>query len=199
MNNQMNQLIEEDDVYLAEQIRNGDSDAFTKLYSKYFASLYFFVLNKTNDREVAKDIVQDLFAHIWNKGATLMIRDNVMSYLYTSAKNRVLDYYSKEKYRIAYLDYLEISDFEETYETDFLIREKMFIERMDQVLNTLSPRVKEVFELSRRHYLSHKEIAIKLSLSEHSVKTYIKDALKLIKMRLYAFPWILLLIYLKRF
>jgi RNA polymerase sigma-70 factor (ECF subfamily) len=155
-------------------------------------------LNKTDDREVAKDIVQDLFVHIWNKGAELIIRDNVMAYLYTSAKNRVLDYYSKEKHRIAYLDYLEIADFEETYETDFLIREKMFTERIDQVLHKLSPRVKEVFELSRKHYLSHKEIATKLSLSEHSVKTYIKDALKLIKVRLYAFPWILLLIYIKK-
>lgn len=182
-----------DDNELLKNLQKGDKTAFHILYQKYYRILYLHVYQKLRDRETAKDIVHDLFANIWQKKETLKINGKLSSYLYASTRNRVLDYISKEQSKSHYLDSFVIHMKAEQSDTDYMLREKMLKEQIEKVLNSLSPRVREVFELSRVHYLSHKEISKKLNLSEQSVRSYIKDSLKVLRMRLSAFPWILLL------
>ena len=185
------------DLFLLQKLKDGDNIAFQELYNKYFGILYLHVYQKLKDREVAKDIVHDLFISIWQKRADLSIKGQVSSYMYAAIRNRVIDYISKEKSKLKYLETLTVPSQQVSSETDYLLREKLLAEQIESVLNRLSPRVKEVFELSRKEYLSHKEIAHKLNISEHSVRGYIKLALRLLKMKFGSILYLMLIFFCK--
>lgn len=191
------QKIEE--AELLKELQQGNTVAFQKLYNAYFALLYLHASRKLQDREAAKDIVHDLFASIWQNRYTLSINGAISSYLYTAIRYRVIDYMAKEKSRTNYLAALPPLSASYTTDTDHLIQEKLLQEQIERVLNRLSPRVREVFELSRQHYLSHKDIASKLNLSEHSVRSYIKEALRLLRTKLGSLLWVFLLFFCKYF
>lgn len=185
------------DLFLLQKLKDGDNIAFQELYNKYFGILYLHVYQKLKDREVAKDIVHDLFISIWQKRADLSINGKVSSYMYAAIRNRVIDYISKEKSKLKYLETLTEPSQQVSSGTDYLLREKLLAEQIESVLDRLSPRVKEVFELSRKEYLSHKEIANKLNISEHSVRGYIKLALRLLKMKFGSILYLMLIFFCK--
>ena len=68
--------------------------------------------------------------------------------------------------------------------TDHSIREKQLAALIEKGISDLPPKMKEVFELSRKHKLSHKEIAEKLNLSEQTVKKQVNNALKILRVKL---------------
>ena len=180
-------------------LRQGSDTAFEFLYNKYYGVMYLHAYNKLRDRETAKDIVQDIFTGIWQRKEYLEIKTGLSSYLYSSTRNRVIDHISKEKSKAGYLD--SLADYEEKgySATDHLLREKMLQQQIESVLGQLPPRLREIFELSRKQHLSHKEISKKLNLSEQSVRTYIRDVLRILRMRFGALPWIIFLLYYKFF
>lgn len=182
-----------------QKLRDGDKTAFEFIYTKYYGSLYLHAYHKLRDREIAKDIVHDMFAGIWQRKETLEITSSLANYLYTSIRNRVIDHISKEKSKANYME--SLSGFPErgAEATDHLLREKMLKAQIENAVNNLSPRLKEVFELSRKQHLSHKEISEKLNLSEQSVRSYIKDALRILRMKLSTLIWISVLVYFKLF
>jgi len=95
------QKIEERD--LLQELKNGNSLAFQKLYNTYFALLYLHATNKLQDREAAKDIVHDLFASIWQNRYTLAIQGEISAYLHSAIRYRVIDHIAKEQSKTKYL------------------------------------------------------------------------------------------------
>ncbi|WP_312186258.1 RNA polymerase sigma-70 factor [Sphingobacterium sp.] len=191
------QKINEKELLL--ELQGGDKLAFQKLYNMYFALLYVHATRKLQDREVAKDLVHDLFSSIWQNRFTISIKGEISAYLYSAIRHRVIDYVAKEKSKTNYLASLPASTTYHAVDTDYALREKLLKEQIERVLSKLSPRVREVFELSREHYLSHKDIAKKLNISEHSVRSYMKEALRLLRSKLGSLLWIGLLFFCKFF
>lgn len=188
-----------DEKELFLRIRNGDKKAFEVLYTNFYGALYLHAFQKLNDREIAKDIVHDLFLTIWQKKELIIITGKLSSYLHICIKNKIIDIISKEKSKAKYLDSLNIQ-LELTFETpDAQVREKDLQDQIENILHQLPPRIKEIFILSRFQYLSHKEIALKLNLTEQTVRGYIKDALKVFRMRLSSLIWLAIIIYCKYF
>ena len=68
---------------------------------------------------------------------------------------------------------------------------------LEKGINNLSPKVKEVFELSRKENLSIKEIATKLNVSDQTVKNQISTALKTLKLHLNQLLSVLLVLLLR--
>jgi len=64
---------------------------------------------------------------------------------------------------------------------------------IEQEIDALPEKMREVFRLSRDNGLSHKEIANQLSLSEYTVSNQITSALKVLRVKLGAFFFTLLL------
>lgn len=72
-------------------IKNSSEELFCHLYEKYFSSLNRFSFHIIM-REESKDIVHDVFFKLWENRAFLSSETNIKTYLYTSVKNRSLDY-----------------------------------------------------------------------------------------------------------
>ena len=166
-------------------LRADDHGAFNEIYERYKGLLVNHAYNKLNGNlEDAKEIVQEVFSNFWHNRHLLPVINVLKAYLYTLVRNRVLNYIQHQNVVTRYADSFAQYEQEYDYSTDRLIREKQMLEIIDREINALPTKMKEVFLLSRKNYLSHKEIAEKLDISEHTVKNHIKSALKILRNRL---------------
>jgi RNA polymerase sigma-70 factor (ECF subfamily) len=165
-------------------LKEGDCRAYTEVYNRYSESLYAHVLKRLNDREEAKDVIQELYANIWANKEKIVIQGQLSSYLYKSVRNRVINILAHKEVATNYIDSLEqeIPNYKE--QTDYLIRQNQLAELIEKEINFLPSKMREVFTLSRKRYLTHREIADKLNISELTVKKQVTNALKILRSRL---------------
>ena len=171
------------DIQLLSLLKGGDRAAFSEIYNRYIYILLNHAYNKSRDRETAKDVVQEVFTTLWSRREDLQISTNLAGFLYTSVRNIILNQLShknvQEKYLISLLSFSN----EGQIATDHLIRQKQLIASIEKEITALTPKMRQVFELSRREYLTHREIAEKLEISEQTVSKHITNALKILRLK----------------
>ncbi|HBX46648.1 MAG TPA: RNA polymerase sigma-70 factor [Porphyromonadaceae bacterium] len=181
-----NAIAEDRDLVI--RLINNDQEAFCELYAKYKTRLLYFAAKFIKSNEFAEDIYQDAFAVIWQSRCFLDPEKSFSSYLYTVVKNRILntlrDIENNQKLKSHILDYsIDHSD-----TTNQFIEASELQAILDKALAKLTPRQRQVFEMSRDAQLSHKEIAEILGISVFTVQEHISIALKTIKSYLKEYP-----------
>ncbi|HKG06158.1 MAG TPA: RNA polymerase sigma-70 factor [Pedobacter sp.] len=172
------------DEELAALVAGADHMAFSELFNRYSSLLYIHAYKKLKERETAKDMVQEVLAMLWIKRTQLNGQNNVGGYLYTALRNKIFDYLSHQQVASKHVASLQEFMRKGTVLTDHLVREKQLIEIIEREIAALPPRMREIFELSRKEQLSHKEIAERLAISELTVKDQVKKAIKILKPRI---------------
>jgi len=181
------------DQELATLLKGGDGDAFAEIYERFFSVLYVHAFNRLRDKDEAKDAVQELFTSLWDKRESLSFT-NLSNYLYTSVRNRVMNVVSHRAVQSKYLSKLPKSIVIEECVTDHRLRERQLADIIAKEVATLPPKMREAFELSRKTSMTHKEIAEKLGITEQSVRSHVKNALKILRIRLGLALYIVLLL-----
>ena len=180
MPNYNNLTVEE----LAGLFSEGDEAAFKQIYDRFCIRMYRTAMQKVNSKEVAEELVQDLFANFWLKRDIIKINTNLEAYLSVSMRNLVISHIraslSKEKYvsdeNIKY--YLAENNIENGMdETDLNLA-------LEEAVGRLPEKAREVFYLSRFENQSTFEIADKLNISNKTVEYHITKALKFLRVHL---------------
>lgn len=182
------------DLQLASLLREGDRVAYTEIYDRYVFVLLNHAYNKLRNREAAKDLVQEVFAALWAKREDVCINSNLSGFLYTSIRNVILNQFAHQNVQTKYIASMLQFDKQEQATTDHMVREKQLRELIDEEIAALSPKMREVFELSRKDHLTHKEIAEKLDISEQTVSKHVTNALKILRIKLGIFVYLLWII-----
>lgn len=165
-------------------MKEGHREAFNKIYEIYWLKLYRAAFNRLRSEEDAKDLVQDLFASLWLKRGSLVINTSLSSYLFTGVKYRVINHIESNITKRNYLKSLREVALDIDNTTPEMIT-RMDLERyIDSGINVLSPKVKVIFELSRKEQLSIAEIAQKLNISSQTVKNQLGKAVKTLRVHL---------------
>jgi RNA polymerase sigma-70 factor (family 1) len=185
-----------DDLELVALTGRNDQRAFAELYDRYFDALYLHACQRLRDKAEAKDVVQELFSHLWSQRHTLSTTEHLSSYLYKAIRNRVLNILAHKAVEAKFLMTLQYENVTEAG-TDHRAREHQLERVMEQEIQSLPPRMRQVFELSRKQHLPYKEIATLLNLSEQSVRSHVKGALKLLRAKLGIWLYLAMLIWLK--
>ncbi len=172
------------DDQLLLSLCDGDHRAYTEIYTRYSGILYIHSYRRLRNREEAKDLIHELFATLWSKRAEISVQTKLSAYLYTSVKNRVIDLISRQKRQILYANSVEVSLKSQTDVTDHPIRLKELSQLIEKEIDALPEKMRQVFNLSRKSHLSHKEISEALDISEFTVRKQINNALKVLKPRL---------------
>ena len=166
------------DIEWADLVRSADDRAFKEIYDRYNKLLYLFAYNKLRNKEEAKDVVQDVFAWLLNNRTRFAINSSVSSFLYKSVLNKIFDIFRHQSVIRNYIEqgdhYIDI----DSTETDYLIREKDIAQMIRQEIDAMPQKMKEVYLLRFEQYLSAKEIAEQLNISENTVNTHLKRAAK---------------------
>lgn len=182
------------DQELINLLKKGDEVAFYEIYERYKGILHMHAYKKLGDFEEAKDVVQELFALLWSKRTALPETTNLSGYLYSSVRNRIFNIFAHKKVEEKYVTSFQKLNSEAIYITDEKIRENELAKQIEAEINALPERMREVFLLSRKENLSHKEIAENLDISVFTVKNHIKKALKILRTKLNSHAYIVFLI-----
>ncbi|MEW5845144.1 MAG: RNA polymerase sigma-70 factor [Bacteroidota bacterium] len=163
------------------KVIEGNHEAFAQLYDMYAERIYYFALRFMISKEDAENITQEVFVKVWETRDRLDVNLSLSSYLFTIAKNTIFNIHRKRVNELAYLEhlgnYLELNQVR--LENEIIFRDIQ--DHLEKLINELPPQRKKVFELSRKHGLSHKEIADQLNISEKTIETHIRLALKTLR------------------
>ncbi len=77
---------------IIDSINKGEIDAFHYLYKEYFPPLCIYAKNFTRDKEIAEEVVQDVFINLWEQQGHLNIENSLKSFLFVSVRNRCLNH-----------------------------------------------------------------------------------------------------------
>ena len=137
-------------------------------------------MHYVNDRNIVEDIVQDFFVNLWFDAPSIQIRTSVKAYLYTSIRNRSLDYLKhlkvEEKFHKKTLLKNESDNSFENYLAESELRHLV-----EKSLDKLPPRCREIFELNRFKGMTNQQIADHLGISKRTVELQISNSLKILR------------------
>ena len=172
-------LVNERELVL--RLIDGDEEAFCELYAAYKNRLLYFALKFVKSREFAEDIFQDAFTVVWQSRRFINPDASFSSYLYTIVRNRILnqirDMANEDKLKEHTLSHAVDS----ANETNNKILFDDLKDVVSRALEQLTPRQREVFNMSRDLQMSHKEIAEALGVSVNTVQEHISVSLKVIR------------------
>jgi RNA polymerase sigma-70 factor (family 1) len=168
------------DYLMMRVLHENDYHAFEQLFKKMYAPLCRFCTQFVLVKEVAEELVSDVFYTIWKKRAELAVT-SPKAYLFAAVRNRGYDYRRKAK-RLAWSDLRTASDMpsSEFGGQDILIQQEMD-EHLEKSVAKLPKKCRLIFELSRDQGLKYREIAASLNLSIKTVETQMGRALKQIR------------------
>lgn len=169
------------DAELLQLLKGGDHAAYNEIYHRFWALLYRHSLRMLQNDDMAKDVVQDVFTMLWIKRSELELRVSLSSFLYAAVRNRTLNQIDHTRVRTDYMASLQQAIEEGVFSTDELLNEKELAKRIEAELSQLPEKMRKVFEMSRLHDYSHKEIAEELGVTSHTVKKQVSNALKILR------------------
>ena len=170
------------DETLLSLVADGDKEAFTMLYRRYWESLFATAARALRSKAEAADLVQDIFLSIWNRRNDLRVTGSLAAYLQTSVRYKVIKYIEKNITRRDYLVLLTevlVNYQPPDAESQLQIKELQHV--IQSAVEQMPNKMREVYQLSRKHHLTHKEIAERLAISDETVKKHIQHALQIIK------------------
>lgn len=160
---------------------SNDIHAYNEIYERHWASLYRSAYNVLNDEDACVDVIQDVFVWLWEHRAEVRIQ-SIKAYLLIAVKYKIANYLRNEKVRASVYDRLpELNDYT-TY-----LDEEIDIKQLKEIIaicvNELPGRCQLVFNMSRNEYMTNKEIAEKLGITEKTVENQINRALKKLRIK----------------
>ena len=163
------------DAELLEQISADNHFAFDVLFDRYWEKLYKAAYARLGDDVIAQDIVQEIFIKLWQRRESISINTGLENYLHGAVRLSVISHFrSQQASDLRMQDALErINLLEDSIEAvaDYIDLEKT----LEQAVNGMPEMLKKVYML-RSDNLSVKAIAGELGLADQTVKNYIAEA-----------------------
>lgn len=174
-------MADEQELHLLEKIKEGDISSYEQMYSLLYPRLIGYAVRLLKNREVAEDIVQNVFVKFWVNRASLDLSKSGRSLLYVMTRNASLDYI---KSRYASSEALGKAASEKVSADpgpDEILDFNLQMTKIEKGISALPPQRQLVFRMSRTLHMSVKEIAEQLHISEGTVKKHIELAKKDLK------------------
>lgn len=166
-----------------EKIKKGDMKAFEFLFHEYYGYLCLYASKILNDHDTAEEIVQDFFVRLWEKREQIFIETSVKNYFFRSVKNLCLNSIQHDKIKAKHTQKV-ISQSEISTSDDESFVEFDLAEKIEESIQSLPQKRREIFRLSREEGLKYREIAKKLNVSVKTVETQMSLAIKTLREKL---------------
>ncbi|MEO8823916.1 MAG: RNA polymerase sigma-70 factor [Ginsengibacter sp.] len=164
---------------LLHQISLGDQLSFRQCYHHFYKNLLQFAFVLTRNKEVAEELVEDVFIKFWKNKKTAENIRNVKVYLYTATKNTCLNYLSSKAHKNITEPFDAINiEFASPLSPDQILIYRETFAKIKSAIETLPPRCKMIFKLIREDGLKYKEVADILNLSTNTVEAQMTIAIR---------------------
>jgi RNA polymerase sigma-70 factor (ECF subfamily) len=162
-------------------VAEGNERAFAQLYQHYTNTVYGVALTYTKSKDLAEEIVQEVFLKLWLQRSRLAALDNFENYLFIMARNQILNQLKSKLRQQAYVHHLTkvFSDPALTPEDQLMFKEAgMLVKR---AVDLLPPQQKLVYQMARQEGLALDLIARQLGLSRNTVRNHLAKAIETIR------------------
>lgn len=165
-----------------ELLKKGSSPSFESIYRRYSGKLYNFVMKVSKgDTYIAEELVQRTFIKVWETRKYVNPDKSFISYLCTIAKNMLLNEYEHQTVQYIYKEYVKVNMADVDISTENEVDKNLLEKYIDKLAESLPPKRKEIFILSRKEGLSNKKIAERLHITESTIETQLSKALAFMK------------------
>lgn len=169
------------DQSLAESIRNSNQGVFELVFNYYYSGLVVYADQIIKNMAVSEDIVQSVFMKLWETREVIEIR-SFRSYFIQCVKNRCIDHIRSQQVKQR-VDNRIPETINLVMEEDLWTKNELN-ELLENSIESLPPRCREIFKMSRFENLKIAEIADQLNISRRTVETQISNALKILRVKL---------------
>lgn len=176
----------QEDAVLFEKIKKGDEKAFERLFHSHYGHLCLFAEHFVRNHAEAEEIVQDIFMRLWENKSRITIATSVKNYLFRSVKNSCLNFLKHNQVKNQYAEKF-LSEASQAEPDDEGFIESGLFQKIEECINSLPEKRREVFRMSREEGLKYREIAEKLNISVKTVETHIGLAIKTLRDKLSQF------------
>jgi RNA polymerase sigma-70 factor (family 1) len=168
---------------LIESLQAGDEEAFTTIYKAYWYRMFLVAYRKLQHREIAEELIQDIFTRLWKEREKIHII-SLDYYLFSAVRYEVIDHIRSQGAQNQYLDYYKAFSSIEDCDTENTIAFNDLSKIVEEGLDILPVKSKEIFKLNRLDHWSVSRIAVHLHLSEKAVEYHLTKATKSIRVYL---------------
>ena len=170
-----------DEARLLKAWKGGDDKAFDEIYHQYHPRLYGFTLRMVKSREVAEELVQDVFMKVWNNRQQTDEDRCFQSYVYTLTKHHLFNHLRKQQPRTVRLQETLLSPMNAHNETEQGLINADYEAFYQRALATLPPQKRQIFELNRHHGMSYQEIARTMRIYDKTIEFHMRGCLKMFR------------------
>lgn len=174
---------------LALAIKSGDERALEVFFRMEYNNLVHFITSYITDGSAAEDIVQDTFITLWDKRFLIDEHQNLRSYVYKIARNKMLNHLRDDKYRRNRVD-ADIERLNLTALSDDYVLERIDALSLEELINKtylqLPEDVRSTFKLNREFGMTYSQIADSQKVPVKAVEYKIRKALQFFRKKLRA-------------
>ncbi len=157
--------------------RENDQRSFEKLFQLYFSKLYRFAYTFLKDREVAEEVIEDVFVKVWQNRRKLIAIKDINLYLYAAVKNQCLNKIKQNKSR------QNLNRFFPKEQVDLIDPEKKLLidelkAEIRDAVDLLPPKCKMTFKLLKEEHISYKDAAVLLGVSPKTIEAQMNTAIR---------------------
>lgn len=155
--------------------------AFQLIYDRHRNRIYQTAIRYLKSPYLGQDVVQDVFLKLWFERKNLKTDKPVEAWLYTVAKNNILNRLKKIANEWKALDHLAHFTSNSTVPAFEKAESAEYSQLLNKAVSDLPDQQKKVFNLARKEKLTYIQIAEQLNISPLTVKTHMTRALQNIK------------------
>lgn len=172
---------------LVLELISGDRSAFQQIYDQYHAKVYLFAHKHTKNIHAAEDIVHDVFLQIWEKREKIALGTPIEAQIFIITRSRIIN-----NYRRGLIKDNAYQTFSSQYQPSKTIdpfEDDESIQKLNQAIELLPPKRKQVFKLAKIDGLSYEEVAKALDISKSTVEAQMVKALKFLREQMTHLPF----------
>ena len=177
--NEVTNTDEEKELLL--RLQSGEEAAFTAIYNLYWKKMFYVAAQKLQNLAEAEEVVQDIFLDLWKRKENLPPVACLSAYLSVCVKYKVINILARRQQQWRYTQ----QAISQPFVHDHSLQQKLQAEELKEQIKNETARLPEkcrlVFEMSRQHGFSQKQIAARLGISEKTVESHISKAIRTLR------------------
>ncbi len=172
---------------IVELFKQGNQDAFEKIYRQYYKKVYLFARKHTSDSILAEDILHDAFLKLWEKRTLINPNVPIEAQIFVITRNLIINQYRREisKQQV----YEQLTAAQKKADTDADDLSPNTVQQIHAAIEALPPKRREIFKMSKLEGFTYEEIAEVLQISKNTVESQMVKALRFLRERMAHLPF----------
>ena len=165
------------------RLKSDDKTVLRHIFDMYYVPVCKAIQRFVRDKSTVEDIAQDVFIKLWEKRHQLNITSSLGAYLRRMAINEAISFLRRHKH-FETEDTIDHAYGGSPYTGEDQMLQSELEQNITNAINSLPPKCRAVFQLSRYEGLSYKEIAAKMDISIKTVENQMGKALRVLREKL---------------